>query len=187
MPGWHVHTMINVWTRYGEPRLYDNDLTDLITKKLHIVKSRHQKSNTYISSSAIIVTGKTEIKHIHFKFHHSVSNILLLSLFLLRKTVVDIILLALIPKCSIYTAGFPPCGRYIKAFSLLCHGTYRTEHKALTSPLLPSNYEDFNTASTRGYHSINHICNSQAFSKKIGRMSCCESLISCVIYIHSCT
>jgi len=29
MPGWH---MINVWTKYGEPRLYENEETDLITK-----------------------------------------------------------------------------------------------------------------------------------------------------------
>lgn len=31
MPSRHDHTMINVWTRYGEPRLDSNGETDLIT------------------------------------------------------------------------------------------------------------------------------------------------------------
>jgi hypothetical protein len=30
MPGWHVSSMINVWTKYGELRFYDNGETDLI-------------------------------------------------------------------------------------------------------------------------------------------------------------
>ena len=32
MSGWHVHTMINMWTKYGDPMLYGNRETDLITK-----------------------------------------------------------------------------------------------------------------------------------------------------------
>jgi hypothetical protein len=44
MPGWHVHTMINVWTRYGEPRLYDNGLTDLITKNFTLLKAVTRKA-----------------------------------------------------------------------------------------------------------------------------------------------
>jgi len=31
MPGWHVSSIINVWTKYGELRFYDNGKTDLIT------------------------------------------------------------------------------------------------------------------------------------------------------------
>ena len=27
MPSWHVSTMINVWTKHGEPRLYGNEET----------------------------------------------------------------------------------------------------------------------------------------------------------------
>jgi hypothetical protein len=30
MPGWHVSSMINVWTKYTEPRLYGNEEADLI-------------------------------------------------------------------------------------------------------------------------------------------------------------
>jgi len=32
MHGRHVHTMINVWNKYGEPRSYGNGETCLITK-----------------------------------------------------------------------------------------------------------------------------------------------------------
>ena len=32
MPGQHVPNMINVWTNYGEPRLYGIRETDLIMK-----------------------------------------------------------------------------------------------------------------------------------------------------------
>jgi hypothetical protein len=31
---WHVPSMINVWTKYGEPKLYGNWETYLITKTL---------------------------------------------------------------------------------------------------------------------------------------------------------
>ena len=32
VPGRHVHIMINMWTKYGELKLYGNEETDLITK-----------------------------------------------------------------------------------------------------------------------------------------------------------
>jgi hypothetical protein len=35
MAGWHVHTMISVWTKSGESRLYGNGGTDLIIKSWH--------------------------------------------------------------------------------------------------------------------------------------------------------
>ena len=39
MSAWSVHTMINVWTKYGEPRLYGNGETGLITKTLTLLKA----------------------------------------------------------------------------------------------------------------------------------------------------
>ena len=35
MSGLHVLSVINVWTKYSEPRLYGNGKTDLITKIWH--------------------------------------------------------------------------------------------------------------------------------------------------------
>ena len=32
MPSWYVPSIINVWTKYGEPRLYGHEETDLIPK-----------------------------------------------------------------------------------------------------------------------------------------------------------
>jgi len=36
MPGWHVPSMVNMWTKYGKLMLYSNEeTTDLITKTLY--------------------------------------------------------------------------------------------------------------------------------------------------------
>ena len=35
MPSWHLHFMINMWTKYSEPRLYGNSETGLITQIWH--------------------------------------------------------------------------------------------------------------------------------------------------------
>ena len=39
MSGWHVSSMINLWTIYGDPRKRGNVETDLIRKTWHIFKS----------------------------------------------------------------------------------------------------------------------------------------------------
>ena len=60
IPVWHVHTMINAWTKYDDPRLYSNGETNLIPKNWH---SSHccQKSNTYVWPSAKVAGENHEI------------------------------------------------------------------------------------------------------------------------------
>ena len=65
MPNWYVSSMINVWTKYSEPRLYGNGETYLITKCLHC-KCCRRKSNTY---SACPQLFSFEGKYAHSFFH----------------------------------------------------------------------------------------------------------------------
>ena len=59
MPGWHVPSMINVWTKYGEPRLYGYGETDVFTKIWHkfnqvsSVKMRSRSDYTWLADMYI--------------------------------------------------------------------------------------------------------------------------------------
>jgi len=41
MPGWHVSSVINVLTKYGELRFYDNGETDLVITAIKAIPMSH--------------------------------------------------------------------------------------------------------------------------------------------------
>ena len=60
MPGWHVHTMINMWTKYGETRLYVYWEAGLVTKSSHFLTQSlsWEMQHTYVFPSVTIITGE---------------------------------------------------------------------------------------------------------------------------------